>query len=462
MGHVLRKEIRDNLDDCNITRDKVLTLVNQLLETERSSLLSIPTSSKSISAASYNRFAPQKADSAGVSIEKFQLFCDAINLLTRWNLPYFQFVEADQISDIYTKCGTNVSVNEQRWDRLKEASALRTRLPLPRKFKLHNMPGHEFGDHGRQESSVVAAHPNSIAREKVITTDELDPSVQHTSPPDVIDPKLPPVFTQAVDVSIHRTIRSLLSDEILGEAGKNEHTKSNKAFVLKVANNKQVFASLVLFIGVVIAGAIAARRQNAYQGLVDEDVTMEISVLSKDRDLNNIVDSKLPISPRDSLQFKVSSRRPLYFYLLWLDPDGAVTPFWPWREMSWTSEVNSRPTTGFSFPDQRVHFEMQNDSEGIHSVLLLASENAISEFTEIRNKLESLNYKQSGLPAILDQTLVVLQNGTSSPTRNRFPINFTATQDASSPTARLEQVLGTAPFNRLAATYAISFAFGDR
>jgi hypothetical protein len=150
--------------------------------------------------------------------------------------------------------------------------------------------------------------------------------------------------------------------------------------------------------------------------------------------------SDLPLEPGDGVKFVVTSKKPMYYYLLWLDCNGSVTPLWPWSNLTWKVDArNDRPRTSLSFPAGNTHFKLQDDTSGLHSVILVARWNPLPATEDIKN-LSWGDYAQTELSPFDQQTLVVFEDARLLDFDMRSPLSG-ATQDFDAPIAVLENLI---------------------
>lgn len=61
----------------------------------------------------------------------------------------------------------------------------------------------------------------------------------------------------------------------------------------------------------------------------------------------------LPLTPGDLVRIEIELNRPAYCYVLWIDTEGNVSPFYPWLDQDWMRRPTSEaPTKSLAFPDQ--------------------------------------------------------------------------------------------------------------
>lgn len=227
--------------------------------------------------------------------------------------------------------------------------------------------------------------------------------------------------------------------------------------------------STAVLISVVICGLAAFlllrdhNDQTESQVQPADDVQLSMRVLPRGADISIPVEqATLPVRPGDSVQFIVSSSRPKFCYLFWLDALGKLTPVWPWKDMTWADPIpRVSAVKNFSFPDGATHLELFQDHTGIHSVILIASSERLANLDRIRERLEKMPYMQSGLNTIYSATLVHLQDGRFAGSVDRNPLMAKRTLDAKNPISVLQAELQACAQQENVSTAAICFAFGE-
>lgn len=172
-----------------------------------------------------------------------------------------------------------------------------------------------------------------------------------------------------------------------------------------------------------------------------------------------IENAKLPLKAGDSVQFHARASEPCYFYLFWLDALGKSTPVWPWKDLTWDPGISTEPVNAFRFPEGRTYFELQPDTTGIHAVILFASRTPIKDLDALRNYLESLGYRQTGLTTINSQLLAVIENGLLVRAHDRSPLRDDRKKHATSATSILQTKLPPPFLPKDIAVTSICFAF---
>jgi hypothetical protein len=146
----------------------------------------------------------------------------------------------------------------------------------------------------------------------------------------------------------------------------------------------------------------------------------------------------LPLVPDDTVRVEVTANRPVYFYLVYLDAGGKVTPLYPWKG-NWEQRQVELPRRTLNVPEVAEKAgALTAGPTGVEALVLLAREDRLPADVDFARLFTSWSAQNDVVPN--DRTVFWLENGKPD-TRNSLRAPWVNEVEVSDPRSVLRDLL---------------------
>jgi hypothetical protein len=213
-------------------------------------------------------------------------------------------------------------------------------------------------------------------------------------------------------------------------------------------------------------GALAISGYFSSPPLPLNHVSVAIEVSQEAEQSVPLSEAKLPLIAGDALKLTVKSNEPAYFYLIWLDAAGNVSPIWPWEDRLWNSRSRQMEKSGTSFvlppqdsPTKEKFVYLKADKPGLNGILVIARRTPLGSDASLKDVISGFSLEGAASPLYSNVVVEIDREGIKR-NRKRLPLSNELLQLPKNPLSQLHEFISNHASETGDAAHAICFSFG--
>lgn len=352
-------------------------------------------------------------EGTGIGEENFLEFCRFINLMKGWDLRFgdycFDERELEQLDPSYR-------IEQARFD-LQPVNPVMVDGEGAAVFRR---------DFASLETRLVKALPPPEVKaglpaiETIVRSTQLRDSASATAPaPNDAAADFPSSRTQPLRASLSRA-------------------QSHRFFSKTLLGAGSVGLLALAFIVLFVNGYLGSKPKSPLA-----DPSLVVDVIQNEQLSIPLAEAQLPLISGDGIRLSISSQEPLYYYVVWFDAGGKVTPIWPWNDLQWESRPSSRdiPLQTLTIPEQEsttkdTFLKLTEDPDGLNAVFLIARRQPLLSDEELKLQLTGFTPNEASSP-LYSNTVIKIDHKGIQKNQQRVPLGNNLLQVAKNPLSLL-------------------------